>query len=101
MVLFCLSLKPVLKRNIGIPQLYRFFSYPVQRMLLLEKGALSELQLAPPLSDKWDVINSILTWVVPLFVLVGNMHFSHFDVLVLHKSHGEPSSITYLWSCTF
>ncbi|KAF2806392.1 uncharacterized protein BDZ99DRAFT_573913 [Mytilinidion resinicola] len=35
--------------------------------------------------DKWDALTSILTWVVPLFVLVGNMHFSHFDVAVYKK----------------
>ncbi|KAF2490028.1 hypothetical protein BU16DRAFT_567129 [Lophium mytilinum] len=35
--------------------------------------------------DKWDALTSILTWVVPLFVLVGNMHFSHFDVAIYKK----------------
>ncbi|OCK73418.1 hypothetical protein K432DRAFT_430602 [Lepidopterella palustris CBS 459.81] len=39
--------------------------------------------------NEWDVISSILTWVIPLFVLVGNMHFSHFDVSVLSQQKNE------------
>lgn len=39
--------------------------------------------------DKRGVIASILAWVIPLFALIGNMHFSHFDVRILDKSEGE------------
>lgn len=38
---------------------------------------------------KWGVIAGILAWVIPLFALIGNMHFSHFDVRILDKSEGE------------
>jgi hypothetical protein len=34
---------------------------------------------------KLGIIVSILAWVVPLFVLIGNMHFSHFDVRILES----------------
>jgi hypothetical protein len=63
---------------IGIITCSANFSRNITEMTLPQCYSFYSTSDAP--CHKWDVVTSILTWVVPLFVLVGNMHFSHFHV---------------------
>lgn len=43
--------------------------------------------------EKWEVVSALATWVIPLFVLVGNMHFSNFELeLFSLSSPSVPAS---------
>jgi hypothetical protein len=63
---------------IGIITYSANFSRNITEMTLPQCYSFYSTNDAP--HHKWDVVTSILTWVVPLFVLVGNMHFSYFHV---------------------
>src|SRR5438034_8122377 len=48
-----------------------------------------------------DSVGSIINWVIPLFALVGNMHFSHFEVYGRRFRPGNKliaKTLAALWS---